>query len=309
MTRAPKQAVIPQGSPLNAPAVDAATAMMQIIERAVLNPAFDVEKLKSLLDMQERVMARTAKAAYVEALRNVKSSLPIIAQNGLIVVKAKGTEKVLQETPYTKYEDIDHAVTPILDAHGMVLSFRTGTSPDGRLVVTGVLSHREGHEETTTLVLPYDSSGSKNGVQAVGSSLSYGKRYAATALLNLVSAGEDDDGELGGKLPSAKKTEMGERCADLANEIKGLESIGATVAWANARAAEISTFPKNWQAMLRDDLIAQKALIREQEAREGGFQATDTADLGDDDFPGDRSATDIVREQLRESVAALTLDD
>jgi glutamate synthase domain-containing protein 1 len=41
--------------------------------------------------------------------------------------------------------------------------------------------------------LPADMSGSKNAVQAVGSSISYGKRYTAQALLNLTSRGSDDD--------------------------------------------------------------------------------------------------------------------
>lgn len=53
----------------------------------------------------------------------------------------------------------------------------------------------EGDQEDTTIVLPHDSTGSKNAVQAVGSSTSYGKRYTAGLLLNLTSRGEDDDGK------------------------------------------------------------------------------------------------------------------
>ena len=45
----------------------------------------------------------------------------------------------------------------------------------------------------TTIKLPADVSGNKNAVQAVASSVSYGKRYTAGALLNLTSHGEDDD--------------------------------------------------------------------------------------------------------------------
>src|SRR5690606_4042351 len=63
---------------------------------------------------------------------------------------------------------------------------------------TGVLLHKAGHREETTIKLPADSSGNKNAVQAVASSVSYGKRYAAGALLNLTSHGEDDDAFAGG---------------------------------------------------------------------------------------------------------------
>ncbi|WP_185835578.1 ERF family protein [Pseudomonas aeruginosa] len=38
-----------------------------------------------------------------------------------------------------------------------------------------------------------DTSGNKNAVQAVASSVSYGKRYTAGALLNFTTHGEDDD--------------------------------------------------------------------------------------------------------------------
>src|SRR6202043_3736939 len=66
------------------------------------------------------------------------------------------------------------------------------------IVVTGVLSHRDGHAEETTMLLPADISGGKNPLQAIGSSTSYGKRYTAGALLNITSRGEDDDGWAGG---------------------------------------------------------------------------------------------------------------
>ena len=69
---------------------------------------------------------------------------------------------------------------------------------DGKITVTGVLGHRDGHSEESTIPLPHDSSGSKNAVQAVGSSTSYGKRYTATLLLNIRTKGEDDDGKSGG---------------------------------------------------------------------------------------------------------------
>ena len=41
----------------------------------------------------------------------------------------------------------------------------------------------------------------KNAVQAIGSSVSYGKRYTASLLLNLTTRGEDDDGTAAGREP------------------------------------------------------------------------------------------------------------
>ena len=71
-----------------------------------------------------------------------------------------------------------------------------------RITVTGVLSHRLGHSEQTTMQLPTDITGAKNPVQAIGSSTSYGKRYVAMALLNISSRGEDDDGHSANPAPT-----------------------------------------------------------------------------------------------------------
>ncbi|MNE66080.1 ERF superfamily protein [compost metagenome] len=68
-----------------------------------------------------------------------------------------------------------------------------------------MLSHRDGHRETTSILLPADATGSKNAVQAVASSVSYGKRYTAGALLNFTTTGEDDDGQ--GAIPTQQPDE------------------------------------------------------------------------------------------------------
>lgn len=174
-----------------APANQAA-AIISVIERAATNPNVDIDKMERLLAMQERILERDARAAYASALATMAPELPVIGERGGI----KDRNGNVQST-YALWEDINDAIKPVLAAHGFALSFRTGRE-EGQITVTGVLSHREGHSEETTITLPHDSSGSKNAVQAVGSSTSYGKRYTAGLLLNLTSRGEDDDGAAGG---------------------------------------------------------------------------------------------------------------
>lgn len=174
------------------PRPDESTAIIQVIERAALNPNVDIDKMERLLQMQERIMARNAKTAYSAALAQVQPALPVVDRKGVISVPSKDG-KAGHETPYARWEDINDAVRPVLAAHGFALSFRIGKDSD-RVVVTGILSHREGHSEETTLSLPMDTTGSKNNVQAIGSSVSYGKRYTAGALLNFTTRGEDNDG-------------------------------------------------------------------------------------------------------------------
>lgn len=174
-------------SPLAAPD---ANAIVSMIERAALDPRVDMDKMERLLAMQERIFDRNARMAYASALAVMQPKMPVITERGGIKNSA-GTV----QSKYALWEDINDAIKPLLAEHGFALSFRTGTTTEGKITVTGILSHREGHQEETTISLPHDSSGSKNAVQAVGSSTSYGKRYTATALLNITSRGEDDDGK------------------------------------------------------------------------------------------------------------------
>lgn len=173
-------------------AVTGADPMVALIARAAADPNTDIDKLERLLAMQERAQARNAKAEYFSAMAEMQDELPSISENGEI--------KINPDKPGQKYalwEDINKAIKPVLRAHGFALFFRTGQS-DTKITVTGILSHRGGHSEETTMQFPPDASGSKNAVQAIGSSTSYGKRYTAMALLNLTSGGEDDDGRTGG---------------------------------------------------------------------------------------------------------------
>lgn len=170
--------------------------LMQVIANAARDPNADADKMERLLAMYERITAQEAKMAYTSALAEMQPKLPVIDRRGKIVVPKKDNKEG-HETPYALWEDINDAIRPTLHEHGFALSFRIGQAQDGKIEVTGVLSHSAGHQEETTLTLMHDSSGSKNAVQAVGSSVSYGKRYTAMALLNITSRApmdKDDDG-------------------------------------------------------------------------------------------------------------------
>src|SRR6185437_3096544 len=159
--------------------------MLVMIERAARDPNVDIGKMEKLWAMKEHADAIHAKQAYDAAMANLQTELPDIAERGKAVVNGQ------VRYTFALWEDINAAIKPILSRHGFALTFRI--QPGDHISVTGVLSHRAGHREETSITLPSDSSGSKNAVQAVASSVSYGKRYTAGALLNLTSHGEDDD--------------------------------------------------------------------------------------------------------------------
>lgn len=190
--------------PAMVPNNDFFTSAMQTVERLAVNKDVDVEKLDRATAVLERMIDRNAKVAYDAAMSAMQPYLPVIDRRGLIEVRAKDgkgerTGAVTQSTRFGKWEDINEAIKPILHEHGFALTFRV--SSQDKIVVTGIVSHRVGHREETSLTLPHDSTGSKNAVQAVGSSISYGKRYVTGALLNITTREEDDDGRVGGGKP------------------------------------------------------------------------------------------------------------
>lgn len=170
-----------------------AGGLLEVIARAVRDPSVDIDKMERLFAMQERVQAQQSKIAFTEAKIAMREELPVIDMRGRIVIKDKNTGEVIQETAFARFEDIHAEVMPILTKHGFDLSFKNGLGPDGKVRVTTILDHIAGHSEETYFDLPHDSSGSKNAVQAVGSSTSYAKRYGVLSILNIRVAGEDDD--------------------------------------------------------------------------------------------------------------------
>ena len=174
------------------------TNILSVIARAAADPVVLPEKMRALLDMQKEIMAEEGRVAFTEDYIKMASELPVIDATGLIEIRSKDkdsgerTGRLLQATPYAKYNSIWKAVQPILQRHGFALIHSTDSSPYGRVIVRSILMHNRGYQRESVMVLPMETSGSKNNVQGVGSSVSYGKRYNAVQLLNLISEAPED---------------------------------------------------------------------------------------------------------------------
>ena len=198
-------------------------AILQMIERAAKDPNVDIDKMERLFRMKLDMEARASKSAYLAALADMQPNLPVITKHGVINKNEKdasGNKTGKQEamTKYAKWEDVVEGITPKLAEHGFSLSFRVAQPSLDRIVVSAVLGHREGHTEETAISLPIDSSGAKNNVQGWGSSVSYGKRYTAFALLNISARGEDDDGKKAGE-PEYITDEQASQIRDRIDEV------------------------------------------------------------------------------------------
>jgi hypothetical protein len=165
--------------------VTVADGLLAMIERLAVNPQVDIARVERLIEMKERVIAHQARAEYFAAFSVMQGEIPAIRQRG------RGDKNA----HYATNEDIQAVIRPILSRHGFMLSFRTEFL-ENKVKVIGVLAHRAGHLETAEFVSAADMSGSKNAIQALGSTQSYGQRYTTKALLNITGTDDtsDDDG-------------------------------------------------------------------------------------------------------------------
>lgn len=174
--------------------------MMTIIEKAMMMPNFEIEKLERLLAMQKEIMAKNAEMSFTSALVRLSADLPRIVRSKSVAYdidkndKTKGKKEAFK---FAAYEDIDEVLRPLMAREGFHPSFDTAPRPGdgGGAIITCTLTHVDGHSMKASVPVALDSSGGKNNIQAMGSTISYGQRYCLKMLLNIVTVGEDDDGK------------------------------------------------------------------------------------------------------------------
>lgn len=167
---------------------------LQLLREALTNPDVQPEKAVAMAELMFKLEDRDARAAFIAAKVRAISEMPHIGKDG------KNTHT---GNAYATWERMQPIITPVLMRHGLVLNFDIGHEGP-RVSVAPILSGHGWEERGSAIVLPADVGKGRNDVQAVGSSASYGKRYAAMAMLNLIARGlaEDDDGNAGGGTPA-----------------------------------------------------------------------------------------------------------
>lgn len=158
---------------------------------AALASGQDPAKLEKLMDLADRWKASQAAEAFATALNLVQSEMPCVVKDG------KNTHT---QARYATLENVQTVIRPVYSRHGFSLSYGTEDSKlaDHVRVVCDV-SHVGGCTRRYHLDCPMDGTGAKGGsnktgVQAVGSSISYARRYLTLMIFNITVANEDVDG-------------------------------------------------------------------------------------------------------------------
>jgi hypothetical protein len=182
-----------------APVRQSDNLLAQVIA-AAKDPSIDAAKMETLARLVNTQQDREREIEFNQSKNAALMEMPVITKSGIILMRDKNNPSATprEQGRFAKWEDMDRVVRPILARHNLALSFDMAERQGGGITVTPILSHTNGYTQRGgAFPVPPETSGSKNAAQAMGSSASYGKRYAGTAMLNIITEGEDDDGNGG----------------------------------------------------------------------------------------------------------------
>lgn len=185
----------PQQAPQIQPANDGAV-ILTMIDKLLARPDVPVEKLEQMFALHQKVKADQAKQEFLQAFARMQQALPAAARAG----------RGHNSKSYARYEDVAEALRAPFSEHGFSHWFAIDQEAAGGVKVTTFLGHASGHVESSSLVLPLDTSGGKVAIHALGSTVSYGKRYGLLTVTGIATT-DDDDGQRAADKPGAATLE------------------------------------------------------------------------------------------------------
>lgn len=156
---------------------------MKLVQLAVEQNA-DVDKLAQLMDLSDRWSQREARRAYLQACAKFQATVPTIKK-----------QKDGHGYKYAPLGDIAQQIREALQECGLSYRFEISDAPE-LITVRCIVSHVDGHSESTCMSGAPDDSGRKSGIQSRASTVTYLQRYSLIGALGLTTADEDIDARL-----------------------------------------------------------------------------------------------------------------
>jgi len=220
------------------------TTPLELISQAI-NKDLDIDKLERLLAMKERWDKEQARKSFFAALAEFQIECPELRKNKKVsFTTSKGTT----EYHYAPLADIDRQIKQVMKSCGLSKRWEI-LEVSGKTKVTCLITHVDGHTETTAMESASDMSGSKNEIQGKGSAIEYMKRYTLIGALGLTTADSDIDA----RLPDLDIDKLHQMYMELYNQIIVKDKAFITPG-----------DPDNWQADRTPDLYV-KAIAKARE--------------------------------------------
>lgn len=161
--------------------IETAITPMTLIQSAQ-SDGVSIEKMQQLFELQMQWESSEARKSFNAAISAFRAECPTIIKT-----------RTAHNSRYAGLAETLQQIRPALSNNG--LSHRWSTDQtEKNITVTCTVTHTDGHSESTSLTAAADTSGSKNAIQALGSTVTYLERYTLFAILGLASGDQDDDG-------------------------------------------------------------------------------------------------------------------
>lgn len=160
----------------------------------------DLTRLEKLMELEANWRAAAAKRSYVAAFANFKRNMPDVVKD--MLNKQYGSD-------YSSLANLVNTTNKVLGEYDLNARWDPDQS-GGTIKVTCIMTHADGHSERVSLVGPPDTSGQKNPLQQIKSTLTYLEGATFQAITGVVarSASADDDGNgAGNQQPEIKEPE------------------------------------------------------------------------------------------------------
>jgi hypothetical protein len=155
------------------------TTPMDLLQLAIEKEG-SIDVIERLAALQMQIQDRDDRVAFSEAMASFRDNVPVIIRERPIHGKndANGKQGPLLYKGVA-LEDVATPLSKALLAHGITYRFKSADLPDGRTRVTCLLRLKGTayEEEGATLAAPTDTSGGKDTLKGVGSTVSYLEKY------------------------------------------------------------------------------------------------------------------------------------
>lgn len=156
----------------------------------VMKSGGSIAELREFMMLKREFDADEARKAFVADMAEFKKTPPEIVKDKLVGYKNK--DGSVTGYMHATIGNVTEAIVAGLAAHGF--SHRWTIDQGGaNITVTCVLTHKQGHSESTPMTAQKDDSGKKNQIQQIASTITYLQRYTLLAATGVATKDQSDD--------------------------------------------------------------------------------------------------------------------
>ena len=212
------------------------------------------------------------------ALAKAQGQFGNVQKNREVTVKTKtgGTYKF----KYATLDAIGDAIRKPLADNGLSYIQAVAKTDSGMAIDTRLM-HASGQWLQTVTPMKIENEGN----QAIGSAITYGRRYALSALLGIVSDDDDDsnasdgntieeshyrgNGKSAPEAPAERKLTKQQARPEydkLVKELQTMQSPADLAQWGKRNKPRLDAMPEDWQQSLRDEYASHQAQLNKRAA-------------------------------------------